>query len=590
MSFHSLIVCFDGVKKGLPLAFVFFLCMTFFLPLHLEAKKRSSSEKKEIESLFLWSHQFPGALLYLELTPHGWLHAVAREGKGKKSPERRFLLNSEGRVVWEGPVAMTALLADNPFPVIMEVQQTGLVFRAINSSGSESWRYPLEGIPASTIMDPSSKTMLMVMMPYEWGTEQEKSYQADFLALDLQTGTVKWKTPLGEIRGSLTSFGGEMALSDDSLWWAAGGRAACLRLSTGESMWNIAIPRNDEASSEWIFTESGAFMAKGGHILSFSPQGALQWETLIKEGLSLNGFGRGTSGIAASFVGEKKVDLVVLDPVSGKILWQKDFKHNVKKEGPPPRGLVVSHDRVSLAMDQRLIGFELSSGEEVYSHKLKNKIFQGLNEIRSFDQHFVLVGFDGVRGYGIKDGKKLWEQTDFVDPVFEIRKTREATLSVALSGMQGGLSPGAKKAWKEYESGSRDFTSAAMEASFQQQMYRQQQQAQNQRATKNLSGAIGKFAEIDLTLVNRRLGSRYAQFYRHRGSSFMNLKNVEALDGALVDLTTGEVHVGGVKDSKTACVSQLLVDPEGQRIIQAYRQMALMCKDEDLIEVYRFTP
>lgn len=102
-----------------------------------------------------------------------------------------------------------------------------------------------------------------------------------------------------------------------------------------------------------------------------------------------------------------------------------------------------------------------------------------------------------------------------------------------------------------------------------------------------MAGGIGKMVEIELTLVNRRLSPSQKAFYRHRDGGFMRLKEVQDLDATLLNLNNGSAHDTGLSKSTTACASQALVDPVSHHVIQTYMQMALMCKDENRIEIHR---
>jgi len=552
--------------------------------------KHSREEKQEIESRLLWSHDFPGAVVYLELTPNGLIYAVAREGKKKKSPRSHFLLNEKGEVFWKGSVKTTALIADDPHAIVMEVLETGLVLKGVASSGTTRWHYPLKGIPASTISDALSKTLVMVVLPYEWAGAEGQAQPADAVALDLTTGRERWSTQLGEISGSMTSFGSEFAVHENNVWWAAGGRAACLDLESGEPYWNVPIKANEEADSVWDFSTDRAVVVKGGEVTSFSREGGLEWQRELREEARPNGLGIASSGVVASVFTKKEAALALLDTADGNPLWIKSFKHKTKKLGPPPRGIAVNDASVALAIGKNLLGFSLLSGKELFKHKIKKRIFLGLEELRPFKNHLVLIGAEGAAGHALMDGHEIWKQDDFIDPVFEMRKTREATLALGMSGLSGGTAPGAQKAWKDYQSGSRDFTNAAMEASFQQGLYSQQQREKMRRASSNMSNAIGRFMEIDIQLVNRGLGPDYAEFYRHRGMTFIKLKQVSALDAALLNLETGEMEEAGVCTPGQGCISQMLVDPQRNRVIQAFRQATILCKEENLIKVYRFSP
>lgn len=569
--------------KNLTKHILILLILTFALPLDGHAKKRTKAERKAIDSTVMWEHKFPGAVVRLEMTPSGKLHAVARDGKGKKSPQTRYLLSYLGKVLWRGPALETALLSDNPYNIMMSVDQRGLVFSAVDNTGKTKWTHINDGIPASTISDDISKVLIMVVMPYEWGANPSKEYPATLQALNMNTGKINWTTSLGNIKGKLTEFGGELAIHNGSVWWAAGGRAFKASLSNGSLAFNVDINANSSAHTSWAFQGVNAAALKGGSV-SYFDQGGLKWQQSIKGadkpvGLAITG-----AGVAASVAGKKSLVLTMLDLNSGSSRWQKTAKHNLKKMGLPPSGLAVLGNVVAIAANRRVIGYDVSSGSEIYSVKMKKKHFLMTDDIRSFGSHFVLVGFEGATAFNISNGSVMWEKHGFVDPVAEIRAQKQAVWSIAIGNLKSGVSPQARAAWKKHSEGSMSYTAAAQTAAFYNRIHNQKEAEKTKKAAKNLS----KLGEIDLLTVNRSLGPNFAEFYESRGGSFLAMKNVQHLDGVVMDLRSGSTRSAGTRKARAGCVGQILVDPHRGRMVQVFRQMGFGCRDEMKIEMYGF--
>ncbi len=568
--------------RYLPLLLITTLAITLFSP-DLIAKKRTKAERNAIEAKMLWSHTFPGPVMRLEMTPAGLLHAVARDGRSKKSPRTRALLDYAGNVFWQGPEAKTALIADSPQAVIMEVGGSGLTLRAIVKSGAELWRYPMNGIPASTLSLPDSNELIMVMLPYEWPLATEKAYPATMVSIDLKNGAQRWSTPIGNIQGAVDAFGGELAVNEGSVWWAAGGRGARVEAANGKLAWSSELNLTSGNGSSWVFGPGGAAVMRGNGIAFFSSETGLTWQHVLAKAEHPNGIVWSDGSIVASLASKKEVFLAAFDIATGKVRWQTSVKHKAKKYGLPPRGVAVFGNVVAQPADRHLIGLDLATGSERYRTEIDKGFFRSIDALRQMNDKVVLLGFEGAIAFSIADGAQAWEQTGFIDPIIEIQKLKQAAMSVALSNFQGSA-PGAKQAWKEYSDGSRSYTSAAQTAAFESQMYRQQQSAKNAQSAKTLAS----LGEMEQQVINRRLGPNYAEFYRHRGSKLMLLKIVNELDGALVDLRSGSVRESGGKRAREACIARILIDPISNRMVQTYRKMGILCSAVNTIEMYPF--
>ena len=59
------------------------------------------------------------------------------------------------------------------------------------------------------------------------------------------------------------------------------------------------------------------------------------------------------------------------------------------------------------------------------------------------------------------------------------------------------------------------------------------------------------------------------------------------VNAVLVDLASGRAREVGVLKSDAACVTMLIVDPVGKKVVQAYQQFGLACGSEKRIDVLR---
>lgn len=548
-----------------------------------DAKKRSKAERKAIATSVLWSHEFPGSIMMLEMTANGLLHAVALDGKNKKSPRSRYLVDYSGNVFWKGPAHTTALLGDAPHAVMLEVGGPGFIMSAVANSGARVWQYPMPGVPASTIAIPESNELVMVIMPYDWAIDSSKPYPANMVRLDLTTGKERWTTPIGNLKGSLESFGGEMAISADNVWWAAGGMAVKVGVAKGDVQWQSQMKNARGGGSAWVFGVNGAAVLRGNSVAFFDDASGLRWQRVFDNAENPNGIAWTTSGIAASLSGKKNVVLAVLDFGTGTSKWQTNTKHKVKKFGLPPRGIATHGNVVAQTAGSYLVGHDLTSGSELYRVKIKKNVFLSLDEIRQEQDNVILIGYKGATAYDISNGAEVWSHLNFVDPIEEVRKLKAAAMSVAMSNMQGSA-PGSQAAWKAHRDGSMSYTQAAQTAAFHTQM----QSMARREKDKKMAKTWGTLWEMEQQIVNRSLGPNYAEFYGHRGGSMMLLKVVDDLDGVLLDLRTGALTAGGGKRARNGCIPQLLIDPTRRKMVETYRQVSFVCQDEDTIEMYDF--
>lgn len=548
------------------------------------SNKRTKEERSATKARLICQHSFPFSITRLELTPNGYLHAVARDDKGKKATRSRYLLDGSCNQFWKGDESRTAILADDPYPVVMEVAQSGLVLKAIDLTGAVKWTYSMPGVPASTASDAASKILAMVVMPYEWAGAPSKGYPAKVVAVDMETGAQKWSSEVGTIEGVLDSFGSELGVSGGDLWWAAGGRAFCVEMASGRVKWSAELKDIGGSGSIWGFTDEETYVARGGRVAALSDSGVI-WQKGFSGDVEPRGLGATPSGVIATFATEKDLMVVFLDRSDGTVKWEKRFAHKEKKYGAPPAGVAFSETRVAVFAGDRLIGLDLSSGGEVYSDKVKSKNFLGIDELRSGTSGAVIIGTTGAASYSVATGAQEWERMDFVDPVFETQKTKAAGMQLGMSSAASLMTaPGAAKAWKEYRDGSRNFTSAAQTAAFEQQMYVQQAGERG----KQMGAGIGKLVDIEIALVNRRLGPTKAEFYGHRDGGFAFLKDVQDLDIVEVDLLDGSTYAIPLAKSRMGCIPQAMIDPGARKVVQTYRQMGLLCKDENTVEIYGY--
>lgn len=570
------------MKKALVLGLMVSL---LFLSFNANAEKRSRAEDKEIASKILWEKDMPGAIVLGEFTPGGRLHIVARDGKSKKSAKTRYLYDYSGNLIWQGAEGASALFGDTPYITLMEVTDAGAVINAITETGAKKWSYSLKGVPASTISDPSGNDLIMVVMPYEWAAKPDQAYPATMAALDLNTGKAKWSSSIGEIKGGLESFGGELAIDSGSVWWAAGGRAVRASLANGNILSNNNIETVDGSDPIWLFSAGNTLVGRGGVITNFSNSGGVLWSKKVPKMEGVSGLTKTGSGILAYMYGKSGAWLALLNEADGSVIWEQKVKHNTKKLGPPPAGVPVFGGTGAVAAHKKLLGFDIETGKQKYEIKMKEKDFVTVYELQSKGSDFVANGKTVVAMYNIDSGSEVWKLDNFFDPIAETEKMQSAAMGLGMQGYAQIMgAPSNAKVWREYRSGSIDYSNAAIQSAFNQGAYETQMRGQGEALGKTLS----KWQQIDLQLINKRLGPNYTEKYIPKGGSFMLLTMADRIDGALVDLNSGSVWSAGTKKARSGCIGQIMIDPQSRKMIQIYRQMGLGCSDEMKMEMYDF--
>ncbi|MDO8494319.1 MAG: PQQ-binding-like beta-propeller repeat protein, partial [Deltaproteobacteria bacterium] len=460
------------------------------------AKKRSGEAKEEIERNLLWTKEFSGMLRHVELlSNNGLLHVVAQVGKKKPSgvkkenwPRQRYILNQEGEILWESNYNTTALLADQPYVTMLQAGDNGIDLIGINSSGGTSWRWHSDyGTPVSTLADPSSSTLYMVVMPYLWAIETDKPADAKVVALSLATGTPKWQTEIKNISGKLTDFdGGELESDGGILWWAGGGRAAAIQIAGGNLLWQKELDKNFKKPRSWVFKDDKAFVADEKNLWVFSKQSGPQWNKEYGKKREFYSMATISGGLLLATGDKSKYYLQALRDNSGEELWASQYKAKPNKFGLP-QGIAISGNKAVFAVEGKIVGISPSTGKEIYSQKIKKKVFNSWSRIIPRDNHFVMTGPEGINAYRYSDGTELWSHEDFVDPVAEIRKGREAILQYAFQQLHSSTAPDAKKAWDKHREGSISYSEASSTASLAQSIHNQKVAAQARESAAGLS-------------------------------------------------------------------------------------------------------
>lgn len=563
--------------------------------------KRGS--RGELESFLQWEHEFPGSLNHLEITPQGYIHAVSRYGDkvkigGKKGYRTKRFLMRDQRIIWEGEAAGTIYMGDAPHPVIMEAKPEGILMQGLDSSGKVKWRQVLKGLPASWTLDPTARTAALVLMPVGWTQAPEKAHEATLAMVDTRDGTLKWAIALGGVTGGVDSFGNEIAIEGGGVWWAAGGRAARVQSSDGRLSWSTAISEAEGPHCVWAHSGSIAAVARGEHLFLFDAATGLKWERrLLKDG-RVGGLLWTRSGLLVKFQSEKRVVLAQLDPKSGASRWEHTLKHKPgKDEGPPPYGMVATEHHVIIAANGHLRAYDLGSGTEIFDRKLKRHIrwkaqtAVNVQHLRARKEHCVLLGRTSASAFSLKDGTFLWRKEGYEPPQDIFRRMRMGALKAGFQSFHQ-LSPNytsaeaASKAREAGRYGAGSYKHQGLMASaenLQEQYAVTQGMAQGATA----AGGIAKFVEIDQELKNERFPANYAAFYKVLNMKLIGLQGSDKVAAVLLDLDTGETKEIRLPDSASACVSQVILDPDGNRMLLTYLQMGLLCKDENLVEAYR---
>ena len=504
----------------------------------------------------------------------------------------------EGKAFWEGEAAETAYIGDAPDQIVLEAKPEGIALQAIDPSGAIRWQLVLKGIPASWTLEPSEHTAALLFMPGGWTQAQDKAQEATLVAVDTRDGALRWSLALPGIIGSVDSFGSEIAIGAGGVWWAAGGRAARVELSSGRLTWSEPIPQTQGPNSLWALSGPLAAAARGDRLFLFDAATGLKWERQLLKGGWVSGLFWTKSGLLAKFQHEEKLVLAQLDPQTGKSRWEHALKHRPGKfQGPPPEGMVVTERQVFVAPDVRLHAYDLETGAELLANKMERNIqwkAQAATNIRQMQarkEHFVIFGRTDAAAFSLKDGSPLWRKEGYEPPQDVVRRMRQAGLSVAFQSYHhlspSYTSPAAAaeaRAAGHYGAGSWQHQSMMNTAENLQYQY-----AMSQGAAQGSSASdwVAKIAEIELQLKNERMPANYAAFYKLLGMKLFAIQNSDKVAAVLLDLDSGADTEIKLPDSATGCVSQVILDPAGKRMLLTYQQLALLCKDEDLVEAYR---
>lgn len=553
--------------------FLLFIFMAWSLS--ADAGKRSEAENAEIDSRSLWKYGCSGAIRRLELMSNGDLHVVCHVGEGKKSPQKRLLINKSGRVYWEKDAETTGLLAVHSRPIILELNGRQAELVVVGPTGADDWRSPVLGIPISVASRASEDTIILLSLSAQLLHDPKAPQEATLVAYSLASGARRWQTPLGPISNSLDLAGRELEISHGSVWWAGGGRVARVNLSSGQIVWNTSYDVAGGLGTGWYITSDGAWFADHGNVISFSPSGP-KWQRNLGKNNYFTGMLLKPAGLVVSFVGKKGLTLAVLDPASGSPRWTKE----IKNKGTPPIGMAVEGNRVVVAAGRKLLGYSLDSGQELFGEKIEKKYFSGFRELRARPGHAVLIGTNSASAYDMNTGKLLWHQKGFKDPYEEKKKSIQMMAQVAGYAMNPAPSPKSKVE----KDGSTMTITTTYPSVIEQMAYEQD--------VKNFSKSItdlSSWVTINQGVFNERLGAGYATFTRIMDSKFeFGFNPASTINAVLLDLDTGIPQTFTLRESSTGCSTTSLIDPVGRRVIQSYQQLGLLCKDEHRMEAYRF--
>jgi len=312
----------------------------------------------------------------------------------------------------------------------MESDSGKIVVRAVNSSGGTEWTYNLEGFPVSSVVDVKENIFVMMLMPYDWTINYGGLSPAAVIALNPKTGRRLWTQSLESVRGGPLSFGGELEIAKEAVWWAAGGRAVRLSLKSGKPSWNSEMETEGGVGSLWKYRPEGAIALRGSRLMAFLKDLGLQWQReLFKEECQAHGLFWTDSGILASCRHEMGVVVTLFDTTSGSLLWTKNLKHKVSSLGPTPTGIAVTPSRVILIANKRLLGFDLGTGTEIFNLKMKKDVVENIRELRQMKNHFVLIGRNQVTAHSFEAGGELWKKDGFEDPYLLKQELKRGSLS-----------------------------------------------------------------------------------------------------------------------------------------------------------------
>ncbi|MFC1521675.1 PQQ-binding-like beta-propeller repeat protein [Elusimicrobiota bacterium] len=564
----------------LILSWVILLPTTALFGLDKEARDQ------DVDSRFLWKHEFPGSIEYLELTKNGYIHATSRIGTKRDAPRKRFLLDGSGKKFWEGDQFTTALLLDEPHPLIMAVKERNLELKSISKTGNINWTKDLEGFPASITGNTKLNVLILVMMDREWFAFPDKPHNAVIKALNVETGEEKWELPIGKIEFTVESAGGDITVRDDYFLFAGGGRALKADFASGKMAWDMEIPLVSRSAPVWQVKGDDAYFASGGSLMAFSLEKGFLWHMEIREGAFPTDAKITDKGFVAGFFKDNKMDVVLFDKNNGKVNWLQEFKHKTKKYGLPNFEFAISENNIYLLAGGTLRGLALDSGEEMMEKvKFKFVEFAGFKRVWQAKTQFSLVGESTLKTFSLRDGELLRERVGFVNPTQY--KLKSQAMAVQLLASQGVATAGQgmRKKAGEYSVGSWNHTSLMQAAARADSA---QLKKDHERRMKTYTKAA-KAVRINIKQKNNRLDPKYERFYGNLTSKWKMTFNVAAdVDGYIWDLESDKFVKHPAKRSNTGCSTILMMDPKSEMVIQAYMQMGLFCKDEHRIEAYKF--
>ena len=559
-----------------------------------------------LESSLTWRHQFPGSINLLEVTPQGYIHAVShygekiKEGKKKYFRKKRFLFQDD-QVIYKAEAATTTYIGDATLPLVMEAQTGEVVVKAIPATGKKGWTYPIKGIPAAWLVDSEVQTALFLVMPLGWTQNPEEKNEAEVWALNTQSGALRWNVSIGTVTGGINSYGSEFDIEKGDVWVAAGGKAARIDLASGKLYWSAPITPTTQPNTFWLFSGEWAAAARGDILFLFDKNSGLKWSRQLREESGVAGLLWTTHGLLSKFQNNKGLILAMLDPESGDSRWEHTLKHNHKKfHGPPPMGMVEAGGNVIVAAKGFLHSYDLKTGEEKFAKKLSKQTYwkkqTAINKrrLQARPNHFILYGRRSATAFNFEDGSMIWQQSGFEPPEDILRRMRGASLQAGFTGFHQIMPTYTSAEAASYARGASRYS----EGSFKhQQMMLSAEIAQTNYAftagqQQGFAAAkfFGKTLEIELDLYNRRMPAQYVPFYRIRNKKVFAMQGSDKANGVLLDLDSGEIKEEVViPKASNGCISQVIMDPIGERMILTYRQMTFICKDEDFVEVFDLT-
>ena len=219
-------------------------------------------------------------------------------------------------------------------------------------------------------------------------------------SLDLQSGTVVWKQPIG-----LTSVSTPVVYGS-YLYLASPNKIYCLNLKTGDNVWTYSTQvKNPEFVVEGVASPlvEGSliyFKVSDDSLVALDFKGRLKWKkSLARLGSRFaSASSNPVMGKVCLYVAGLESGLYCLNKKTGKIIWNTSFgSHgNILLSG----SLVFysSHDGKVVALDQK-------SGKEIWSHKVPESIATSLV---SYKDMLIYGEYSGALRFISKDkGEEL---------------------------------------------------------------------------------------------------------------------------------------------------------------------------------------